>query len=545
MAIMQQDTFRPGTLKQSSTSATNMPQFLKRLWPLLVVLVAFVIAKLPHLDVAYYWDESWPYAAAVKEMYRHGASMLPGALDPDLSKGHPLFFHALAASWMRIFGASHVAVHSFALTLSVLLLIAIYEAGLYLFSFRTAVLALLLFAVQEMFFVQSSMILPEVLVALLCFVSIVSYAGEKYLAATIFLTMLFFTKESGVVAGFVIGIDALVRFFGKEPIKKRLSRILTVAIPCVLIGTYFVLQKQLRGWYFFPEHTQMMHLDWKTIWYDFRMHVVQSEFYNYYRFYYYLPVLLFAIIAAIRQKNLRYLAILLPATCIYYFVDDLRAGRLLPSVPFFIVFIASVFYFLYEYSKLFTGTTQRKLILLLGAFTLVYLIFSGINFFTPRYLQASLVSVFFIIAASTDALFNLTWRWLFYPYIAIIICIGVMAFRDNDHIGDNDHLGMNGLAVQQGVVDYFEQNVPYTEWISMGSFLEGIHLSDPRSGFLRSNRAYKVQWFINDSTDYIVFDNIEPDVRYGEMKTQHPDFELIKRIEKGKVWGEIYKRKIQ
>ena len=80
--------------------------FLRDRWPLLVVLLVFIILKLPHLDYLFYWDESWPYASAVNEMYQKGVSLSPIALGGEISRGHPLFFHAAAATWMNIFGDS-------------------------------------------------------------------------------------------------------------------------------------------------------------------------------------------------------------------------------------------------------------------------------------------------------------------------------------------------------------------------------------------------------------------------------------------------------
>src|SRR5580704_9697985 len=105
-----------------------MAEFLKKRWVLFLVLIVFAVCKLPHLHYAYYWDESWPYAVAIKTMYYHGISLMPNAIDPELSRGHPLFFHAIAALWMNIFGASHVSMHSFALLISLLLLVTLYEA---------------------------------------------------------------------------------------------------------------------------------------------------------------------------------------------------------------------------------------------------------------------------------------------------------------------------------------------------------------------------------------------------------------------------------
>jgi hypothetical protein len=63
---------------------------------------------LPH-----YWDEAWSYATAVQKMYEKGATLLPGIVDVDATRGHPLFFYAAASTWMKIFGASLLSKHSF------------------------------------------------------------------------------------------------------------------------------------------------------------------------------------------------------------------------------------------------------------------------------------------------------------------------------------------------------------------------------------------------------------------------------------------------
>ena len=103
-----------------------MPVRIKDRLPLFIILLVFVALKIPHLHYAYFWDESWPYAPALRAMYLHGPGLMPNAIDPELSRGHPLLFHALAATWMKIFGTSHVSLHSFALLISILFLIFIY-----------------------------------------------------------------------------------------------------------------------------------------------------------------------------------------------------------------------------------------------------------------------------------------------------------------------------------------------------------------------------------------------------------------------------------
>jgi 4-amino-4-deoxy-L-arabinose transferase-like glycosyltransferase len=519
---------------------------LKLRLPLIITLIIFIAFKIPHLSLAYYWDECWPYAVAIKDLYKHGISLMPNAIDAETSRGHPLFFHAIAAIWMHVFGDSHIAMHSFALTISVVFLVIIYETGLRMFNIRVATLALLLVVTQVMFFVQSSMVLFEMLVALLCFLSLACYVREKYVGTAIFLTMLFYTKESGMIMGFVLGIDAIVSFFNKNiSQRQRLYRIAALGVPVFLIGCYFLLQKHIQGWYIFPFYAKEVRHTWKDFWYDFRINTIRTTFHDQFRYYLYCTVLLLAIIAAAKQKKLWPLAIFLPATCCWYFVDDMRAGRLLPSVPFFITFLICIVIFLVTYwrSDLLENRQQKRLVTLAFLFTLAFCIFSAMNFFTPRYLLATIVPMLFVAAVFIDRFITITYKWPLYPVAAIIVTtVTLAAIESKTNHGDCDLGSYDGLAVHQDVVDYFEQNVPYDAHISSALFLEEQHLLNPATGFLHSDKGYKnTEWGIDHNTQYVVTDNVEWDNRYEDFK-KDTSFYLVKRLERGQRWAEIYKR---
>src|SRR5437868_2860850 len=122
--------------------------FLRTRWLLLLVLLVFVCFKIPLLHYPFYCDEGWVYAPAVKTMALHGPSLLPGAIPDSLSRGHPLMFHFLCSLWIRCFGSSNIAVHSFPLLVSVIFMFALYECCLRLFDKRVASIALLLVATR-------------------------------------------------------------------------------------------------------------------------------------------------------------------------------------------------------------------------------------------------------------------------------------------------------------------------------------------------------------------------------------------------------------
>jgi len=305
-----------------------MFDFLKSRWPLVVVVILFIMVKIPNLLLPYYWDESWPYAPAIIQMSHHGASLLPTAVEPLLSRGHPLFFHFSAALWIKVFGSTYKSLHAFALFISVLLLIAVYEAGYWVFNKRVAVISLLLVATNIFFFVQSTFVLLEVLVALLSFLSIACYARGQYFYATLTLTILFLTKESGLIAGFIIGFDALVALFNKqEKLNTRLLRLMPITVATAIIGLFFVLQKHYNGWYVFPLHVNTVLTRWKDILYRFRTCTFPTIFCMNYEYIFFFVLLIYSVIAIITLRKARSFALLLlviPGILVYYFIDDKR-----------------------------------------------------------------------------------------------------------------------------------------------------------------------------------------------------------------------------
>ena len=521
-----------------------MMEFLKSRWVLLGVLVLFVACKIPHLFYPYYWDESWPYAPAIVEMYHHGISLMPSAVQPELSRGHPLFFHALAAGWMHIFGHSLVAMHSMALLISVLFLVAVYEAGLRFFNQRVAVLALLMVATQVLFFVQSSYVLFEMLVAFLAFLSLCSYTAHRYLLTAICLTALFYTKESGMIMGFVLGLDALVMLFkkGDSPWAK-IKRILSVGVPVIAIGIFFLLQKQIRGWYIFPLYNDLIGHDWVNFWDGFRNTVAKAEFIDDYRYYYLFLLIAFSVFTGFRHRRYGLIIILVPAILLYFVAFGAHQNPEQGKLSFGVFMLTSVS-FLYFATRpaVFGDFAQRKFLALAGMFILCFIVFSSLNFFTYRYLLASIVPLHFIIAALLEKFIGVRNKGLYLSVTGLLLLISVYSFKNDTGYGDGDLGGLQNIQLQKGAVDYLEQNNDYNASIGVGAFLEREHLIDSTTGFLTHGKIFSnVRWDIDIKTDIAVFDNIEPDYRYDAVR-QDTRFKLVFRKQSANNWVEIYRR---
>jgi 4-amino-4-deoxy-L-arabinose transferase-like glycosyltransferase len=266
-------------LKLFLSSAQSRRQFaymtkenVRSVGPFLLLLILFVIAKWPHLHYPFFWDESWSYAPGVRLMYNHGPSLMPDAIDTFYSRGHPLFFYAAASAWMHLTGGySHFNAHLFALFVTVCLLVTVYTFTRKFAGGAAALVAVASLMVHVGFFVQATSVMPEMMVALFSLLSVSAFADRKYGLAGIGLTLLLFTKESSIVAGFVLGIAALATLFNRELSRReKIYALLSAALPAAAIGSFFLLQKHLLGWYLYPEHTGLISFEWNSFFAKFR-----------------------------------------------------------------------------------------------------------------------------------------------------------------------------------------------------------------------------------------------------------------------------------
>ena len=146
--------------------------------------------------------------------------------------------------------------HSFALFISVALAIVLYEVLLSLFNKKTALISAGLLLLNTYFLVQSTVVVTDIMIALFAFISLYCYIKEKYILAAVSLTLLVFTKESGLVAVAVIIADLFVLVLTKKiTIKTALLKSTVVLFPVIILLLFFILQKKELGWYMYPGHT--------------------------------------------------------------------------------------------------------------------------------------------------------------------------------------------------------------------------------------------------------------------------------------------------
>ena len=504
-----------------------------------IALILFIIAKLPHLHYAFYWDESWVYAPAIYLMYAHGPSIMPDAIPIDYSRGHPLLFHAACAAWMNLFGKSHVSMHCFALFIAVLLVIAVYEIVLRLFNARAAILSAALLLINNYFFAESSFLLTDISLALFALLSIYYYIKEKHFLTGLFLTLLFYTKESGIVICAVLGIDILLSFFLKKITpKKAIAKSLSLVVPVLIMLAFFIVQKKINGWYLYPGHISAINLDPGNTLADLQ-DSLSTIFYKEHIYWCYILAGMLFTIAVVKQKKWRSLWAV--AYALFFFASVLIFSTRDAVFYLFLAVSVAVLSAFFIKPLSFLNTQQSRFIKLIAAFCLFYILFCCVNFYETRYLIPALFFISVILVGiGTERMLTLHFKKLFYPVLITIVIAG--CWNLSIHGAEMD--AYTRMDAQQDIVNYFEQNNFYNKHIACKSYFQFQHLADPKTGFLHSEKAFKyVTEEAQPNSELFIFDNLEPIIPGMSKEEKNNTLQLIHRFSRGDEWVEVYKRK--
>lgn len=523
---------------------SDVSLFFKKRIILIVILVVFIVFKIPHLSLPWYWDESWPYAAAIRSLHDGGIGLLPQNLQPDFSRGHPLLFHAAAATWMKVFGGSYVAMHSFSLCIALLLLIVVYENVLFLFGNGAAIASTALIAVTEGFIVQSSAVILEVPFALLTLLVLFSYVRGRSVATFIFLAALLLVKESGLVLWAWLSVYSFLSVCFRPDGRSYWPLFWAVSVAAIPLGLFFLLQKQVYGWYLFPLHAGTLRTNWQDYWNMFRTYVLSGVFCKNLRYVYFILMSLLAIAVAYKKRNWRYLIVLAPVLYVYQLVDDARCTAILPPVYFFAllypVWLGSS---VYIGNKLVAGRATGQFVLLSSVFMLLFITFSTFTFLIYRYLIVLVLLAIILFVALSAHFLRFLPRYATVLTVLVTGTTAIAGFRESQtDKGDADFGAYDGVVIHQQVASYMQYHRLQNAHVATGAYLQLIHLTQPLTGFVLQNQPFvHVKWEIDDSTQYIIFDNVEPDYRYNR-RSEWSNFHQVARFQKGVLWAEVYQR---
>lgn len=463
---------------------------------LAISVVVLIIFKIPDLKLPFYWDEAWPFSHAIFKLYEHGLSFSPDAIPTEISRGHPILFHFLMVLWMNIFGTSLVAMNSFPLFLSVILLLATFFVGKGLFNKETGLIATLLLGFQAIFVAQASFLLLEVQLSLFLLLMFYFHIKRKYIWFVIFGAAALLTKETAVFGIATLMIWEFARlFFPKgycNNFKQFLSREIILLVPVGIAAIYFVAQKLIHGWFFFPIHVDFISWEFQ----DIREKLWVSIGFIFFEQGRYIITLLLIAILAFR----------------YYFLRK-------------------------KFERKDWEVTQ-----LLMLFIILFIIFSSINFLSDRYLLCTIPFFLLVFAYAMEDTFK------FRPYFTVIGTLIIIAILSDfltqiENTQDSTLGYRDQVEVHQKMVQYCEDQNLHNEDIYT-HFLMQVNLSSPYAGYLSntSKRFTAVSDQFNPDTDYCIFSNIEYSPEFSRIKKWY-NLELEKKYRENLAWVELYRVK--
>lgn len=348
------------------------------------ILFIFVLIKLSVLSLPYFWDELGVYSRAALYLHDNGISLMPKALPPELSRGHPLFFSFIYAVSFKLFGDTLLTGHITSLVISLAFILSLYFILKSQFQNKNLALAVAVFVlIQPVFIAQSVMVLPEILLAMFMLLSVHCFSRKKYVQYALFSSLAILVKETAIILPFaVICADLFIAIANR----KKINRILSVShliafFPFVVFGIFLLIQKQQNGWYFFPYHISAVSI---------RADVFFMQFQDYCKFitmeqgrmsFTIILFVAYCMNIALNKKKLRhpvfeYLSCLLLLCTLWFLYNDNDLAFLISFSMFCMLFI-----FLRMKLNTFQPFNMYLFVLALGG-----LLFSSINFYMNRYI---------------------------------------------------------------------------------------------------------------------------------------------------------------
>jgi 4-amino-4-deoxy-L-arabinose transferase-like glycosyltransferase len=505
---------------------------------LFLVLGCFVLLRLDAISIAYFWDEAWVYGPAVHEMANNGPSPLPGAIQEDLSRGHPMLFHFTSGLFLFLLGNTVTNAHVFALLISLCTLFVIFKISREFLSDLYSILVVISLASFPLFIGQSVMVYPEMMLTLFALLTFYFYLKKSGLYFFISASFLLLTKETGLIFLFSLAIWSVIRtlfidkkkIFSADFIKSQLPFI----FPLLPLFAFFTIQKIKFGYVFFPEHIGLIEINLRSVEYMVRS-VFRTLFEYDYRFWIYISFgALFLLLH--KKVKLKHRVIIF----ILYFCQYKILFGFWPTNHFFAVLtfiVLSVFIFsVYLFSIKSSFSVQDEMMLVSFAFILIFIVFSAINFFTERYV---LVCLPFCLLMCFGLLAQVKYsKQVGTGFCAIILSTNFYFLATTSSGSETTPYYKNVVLVQQDMVHYFESAYSEEDKIYC-DFIHSNALNNRFGGFKKQDIWFNTN---DDSTQAYTFwvtDNVTPKDFYKSIENRK-DTKLLKEFKHGDVELRIY-----
>ena len=504
----------------------------------IALLLIFFLSKYQYLGLPYFWDEAWVYGNAVGYFLENGIRFFPSEESLDLTRGHPMLFQFLFSCWGSIFGGGYFSLHLFSCLIAAILLIVVYRIGIEYMHPAAALIAPSFLIGHEIFFVQSTLVLPEVLLSLFLLLSIYYFLkGNVFLFIASFTAALY-TKESAVVLIPLFIIISIYCKLSKQDLQSKLVKVYYLLFPLSLASLHYIYQKISFGWYFYPHHIDLIKFDFDTIMNNLNG-FVGSLFIEDYKW---LILVLFIgllgirvhtrLNTALRYSNLIILGITF-ATLIYYLMTGKQL--LLLSMIFLYSGLAAYFSFNLKFSK------QSLFEFTCWIFIIGYIGFCTLNFYTIRYAVPILVVFSLLVGSLFHSLFG---KRKPYYYVLSVVLLVAMTLSSNHkhHLLDIDKGYKYAIRAHQELAKYLLENYP-KEFPIIADFLERINLTNHRVGYLGKDEEYnQVFGYDISSADLKIISNVAGSIESKRDALDPNIWTLEKQIKNKRCVVELYSK---
>lgn len=510
---------------------------------LCIFCTIFIVIKFSTLNTPFFWDEAWVYAPAVREMARSGISLLPHGLSDMYSRGHPLLFFAVGATWVKIFGSSLFSMHLFALTIAISFIFTLFYIVKNIFDASLALIVASITLVQPIFVAQSALVLPEVFLSLWAILTIYHFIKQNKVFYFLFGILLVLTKETGVVIIASLMLYQAICFFTEKITSQSfaafLKKSLLAFIPMLFFIAFLIVQHYQRGYYFFPEHISLLNFNWHNFQeqlkhcYDY-LFERQGRIYITYSF-----LILFGLFYKPIPIMLRLFLIAGLVACVKIFFQYWAIPDWLMVI--FIGLFTGTFYYIMHIKYAVASKYAAGIMAILFLTGILYLVFSSINFITARYLflLVPLMVLYFSYYIKESLRF-----YSFLPYTWCVLLMSFIVygifFYCND-TGDESPKYIQGVKLEKEMISYLEQQNLQKDTFDC-SFTMNIALRDTGMGFLSGKPFSNILSKLNKHTKYVVCTNVDDDSLWIKGSDTLPHFRIIKKFNYGVANGKIFER---
>jgi 4-amino-4-deoxy-L-arabinose transferase-like glycosyltransferase len=444
-----------------------------------LIAVVFVCVKIPYMQLPYYWDEAWVYAPAIQEMAAAGPSLAPDAIPAELTRGHPLLFHFTGAVWASIFGKSLLSLHTFALVISLLLLFTVYRVLGKWFGAGSGLLAVVVLCVQPLFFAQSVLVLPEVMLSLFLLLALENYISQKWVWYWLAASAAVLTKETGVALFAALSLHRLVLLiYQKEEVKRHLLILAKINFPFLVFAGFLMWQKAVRGWMFFPYHLDLMHID-----FDFMIYQL-GKYLRFVFIYQGRNILLFTLIGM----------------WVWIFIRRTSLNRF-----------------------------QWAWFIVAGIFTLVYFMLSSVNFYSGRYVL--IIAVLLTMAAAACVSVAGIKKWMLFACFIVLPAPSLINLITYPGKEDNERGYADAVEVMQHASRWLVKAEHRDKTLYTSFLIENI-LTDARQGYIAPGEERKYITSNRAEARYIALSSFESGDDMNLLIADTTQFTIVQKFEK-------------